>query len=797
MTRLREIEIHGFRGVLGNLAVTLGGQSLAIYGDNAIGKSSIADAIEWFYTGRVGHLWKENCKEAALRNVLLPDTAESTVSLSFTDKRLNCTKSISASLEAKYSNVSSDFQNHLQKVREGQERIILRNVDLWNFVLSTKTEKRQGLAELIGYESLDSFREVMSQVQNRLENTSDYIAAKRNIPEYQREIFKITGIMLATTAELYKHASGMAEEVGTSVTIADEGSYSLAIDELRKRIEGKEKAVLKLALSQCRESCEQLEPKSIEARDTYRTFSGVYEDLIRSEQDVRQIRLETFLTLGEKAINESLADADTCPLCLQSKPWPLLREELKGRIAKLRESKKKADAAEAVKGRALASLGEAVSIARDLYKTASKAGFGPEFLDTIKRYGLTLVDLDTKIKTNFGKFQAISSSIESETILIGKSIEDYSIKLKAQIDALELSKDEKKLFETIRNLENLKLSYDKHRGAAETADKFDRQIGTIAAIAHKFAKVHVDSLQQVLDLLSTDISCFYLAMHPGEQVDDIKLTVLEEGIEFEYGFHGRRVYPPLKYLSESHLNSLGIAAFLASAKRFNKATDFMVLDDIVTSFDSNHRLRLVRLLHDDFADRQFLILTHEPFWFQIIKKQLGSKGWLFGDLEEGPGSALQIKGSPRSFVEHVVTQKGEGSLTANELRTCLERILKEVAAALEVKVAFRFNDENERRMSGELISELRSTLKRKSTDTLSEPIFARLEVCALVATAGSHDSGPVLSSGDIAATCEDILKLNEIFFCAECEEYISIEHFVGHEKKAFCKCGKKYVQWKE
>src|SRR5207253_1281564 len=97
------------------------------------------------------------------------------------------------------------------------------------------------------------------------------------------------------------------------------------------------------------------------------------------------------------------------------------------------------------------------------------------------------------------------------------------------------------------------LSYDKHRGAVETSTKFERQIRTLATIAQAFAIVHGSALQNVLNMLSKDISRFYLAMHPGEQVDDIRLTVLEEGIEFEYSFHGKRVYPPLKYLSESHL----------------------------------------------------------------------------------------------------------------------------------------------------------------------------------------------------------------------------------------------------
>jgi hypothetical protein len=66
-----------------------------------------------------------------------------------------------------------------------------------------------------------------------------------------------------------------------------------------------------------------------------------------------------------------------------------------------------------------------------------------------------------------------------------------------------------------------------------------------------------------------------------------------------------------------------------------------------------------------------------------------------------------------------------------------------------------------------------------------------------VTTTGSRDSGPVLSSGDIAAVYEDILRLDDVFFCTDCGRYISVEEYVNHEKKAFCNCGKKHIEWKE
>src|SRR6266702_4513751 len=129
---------------------------------------------------------------------------------------------------------------------------------------------------------------------------------------------------------------------------------------------------------------------------------------------------------------------------------------------------------------------------------------------------------------------------------------------------------------------------------------------------------------------------------------------------------------------------------------------------------------------------------------------MASSGWLFSELEVVPASGIRLKTSSKDAKEQISSKKKDGTSTANELRTAMERMLKDIGLALEVKMAFRFNDQNERRMPGELLSELRSTLKKKSPASLSNPAFSKLETCSLVVTTGSHDSGPVLSSGDIA-----------------------------------------------
>lgn len=55
-TKINTISIKGIRGVKNVLDLPLNGRSIVLYGDNGTGKSSISDAIEWFYTNRVEHL---------------------------------------------------------------------------------------------------------------------------------------------------------------------------------------------------------------------------------------------------------------------------------------------------------------------------------------------------------------------------------------------------------------------------------------------------------------------------------------------------------------------------------------------------------------------------------------------------------------------------------------------------------------------------------------------------------------------------------------------------------------------
>jgi recombinational DNA repair ATPase RecF len=799
MVRLRRLEITGFRGAVQLLSVDLSSacRSIAIFGENATGKSSLSDAIEWFYTDRVDHLWRENCKESALRNTLVADKVPSTVLLEFSNAGLNCKKSLFPQLSSSLSNRTKEFTDYLSGVKKAHERLTLRNIDLLSFIVKRKAEKRQELERIIGYEALDAFREVIGSTLYKVENSRDYFEARGSFQDSQREIIKIALTSISNENELHTSAERIAGEAGLPLQVTSAESYQAALDGIQAKIHAKEKAARKATLADLKQKCDDLSKKVEEVKISCDLFSKSYTELIKSEQQLRQVKLAGLLSQGMKAIEDHLVPSDTCPLCLQPKNWESLKQELGDRISRLQESKRLSDHAFTQKNQCLAKLNEAVRVGYELVTNATKAGIERDFVRTAEQYNVAATGLGHEIEHSFSAYRPVSTNIQATSSSFISVLEKESERLTLEVAALALSKEEQKLFDAFQAISNLRTFFLKFRNASTTVQKFHTQIRTLSKIKNDFSRIHTTALQKVLDLMSKDISRYYLAMHPKEDIDDIRLTVLEDGVEFDYIFHGRRVYPPLKYLSESHLNSLGIAVFLASVRLFNKVNGFFVLDDIVTSFDSNHRIRLLHLLRSEFSSWQIVLLTHEPFWFEMVKKEMAPSGWLLSELEVVTESGIRLKTSSKDVKEQITYKMKDGTLTANEVRTAMERILKEIGFRLEVKMAFRFNDENERRMPGELLSELRSALKKKSPGTLSQPAFSRLETCSLVATAGSHDSGPVLSSGDVATSCEDVLGFDDQFFCKECGAYVSVERFVKHESRIYCKCGKKMIEWKE
>jgi hypothetical protein len=232
---------------------------------------------------------------------------------------------------------------------------------------------------------------------------------------------------------------------------------------------------------------------------------------------------------------------------------------------------------------------------------------------------------------------------------------------------------------------------------------------------------------------------------------------------------------PGGYLSDSQIHSVGLALRMAAIKQFNSAAPIIALDDIVTSYDADHRRTIAGLIATIFGGWQLLITTHDERFFNYLKDQLEAKTWHFSRI-----IGLDPTYGPR-FADHKVTDEmiqarwADGLSAANEMRQAEEEWLLGISRDFGVSVRIR---PLERAYSYER-SELASAIAGLLKDAKLEPAliagvnnrFLESLQKGEIENFGSHfQDGPYGdgSIGDEKARWEEFNIFRSQFVCKKC-----------------------------
>ena len=157
--KLQRLVMHAFRGVPGEMTVDFGqGESTVVYGDNGTGKSTIADALEWYFTGEIELLSHEG-RQHAVRYV--GGDADGITSVEVLT---------SGTLGGKVVLPDERTPDMFHALR--RETFLLRGRTLADFINKTKTEKWKALVEILGLDAIESLREDLQRARNDLRKTS-------------------------------------------------------------------------------------------------------------------------------------------------------------------------------------------------------------------------------------------------------------------------------------------------------------------------------------------------------------------------------------------------------------------------------------------------------------------------------------------------------------------------------------------------------------------------------------------------------------------------------------------------
>ena len=772
--KIKALKIAWFRGSADSINLELNLRSLVVYGENGSGKSSFVDAVEHnIKDGKINHLSHEYSgrrQEKAIINTHTPGSQTSSILITLEDKTAVETK-----IQKNGSFTVSPDDSHLKEW--DYRRTILRQNEVADFIADTKGDKYSALLPLLGLSHLEITAENLRKLEKNIATLSELGTKKIDVGEIDIKRKKMFDDLKWDDIQkilIQLFTSYCNEETGTKSlsTILSETTVSLK-EKVEKLSDDQKRYATLLEISKL-----GISPQIFDVRASSIKLSESSQPLITEKLTV----LKAAITYSDKNIEDEI----DCPACGRSIQSSQFSEHVKSEEKALKET--------------VADF--------DMYKV--RVGLLCESLNSLKRLLAQEQIADWKnlqdenvvnYVEEFDVEDFRSSCSEDDLVNIAENTESLITAATAEVvnplqDAASLVADKEKL-ETIAEIV---------RGSVLRKEIKDIEdlISFLSSLQRLYREQIREKASSVIGAISSDIARMWGILHPDEKVEDVRLnlpTDIDKAIEIGLKFYGIEQDSPRLTLSEGHRNSLGLCIFLAMAK---KDTDNpIVLDDVVVSFDRNHRGMVGELLTQEFPDRQVILFTHERDWYIDLRKQLDAKQWEFKTLLPWESPEVGIRFSEKQFGfddarGHLLTSPDSAGNTARKI---VDTSFAVLAESLQVSLPYRHRERNDGRTGHEFLEKIavaKDSFQIKKDGSTYESFTEALEEVKnadrLIISWGnraSHDFDITKNEATkLIDACEIALSR---FECDECNKEVT---YLTNEKAGFkqCSCGR--LRWK-
>jgi recombinational DNA repair ATPase RecF len=752
--KVQRLVMHAFRGVPGEMTVDFGkGESIVIYGDNGTGKSTIADALEWYFTGGIELLSHEGRQHAVC---YVGGESDGVTSVEVVTN---------GPLGGKVVFPNEANAERLHAVR--RETFLLRGRTLADFINKTKTEKWKALVEILGLDAIENLREDLQRARNELRKLAK--AGEEEVRTYRRalasgseevsidtvlanlqQICRMLGVDPPRSLDQVVDPSWLTAAVGASAAVSEGSDRESLLAEIKT-----------------------LSPPAFDQRAV-----EAWNDLVSSDR-ARLLPRASLVREAKRLFETGLIDKGRCPLCGQKVDDTHLAQRIESALVDVMEASRdlervrdpvaqQADDLEAAHDKRLSIHNRARALELELPPVPDIPHVG--LRGSVDALALVKIDAITSALSDLRKWDRAAAALARKASPMEPTTRDTQLVMLAalcqQVNAWRL--------------------------AEKRATRARRALDLAERVFDAYQNQQKEDLTALLQRISRRVAEIYSALHPGEDLDAVSVEPwTAKGVELAIEFHGSRQRPPHGVLSESHLNSLAIALFLAMAESFNEQIGFLLLDDVINSFDVEHRGRLAELLADGFSEWQLIILTHDQQFFEHLSRRAPSWRRLeFTSWSHASGprtTQYETTDILRNARERL--ERGDIPDAASRARRALEELLQEVCEALWAPLPFRRGQANDRREIGELFKGLRRTLKERAKPQLEslEPLLKNLEAdVGATLNVAVHASRGRPGGSEVEAALERIAALDGTWSCPECRTRVWHR---GTPDAARCKCG--------
>ena len=803
MLKLKQIKLSGFRGILHpqelNFIVKGNNEprSLVLFGLNSSGKTSFVDGLEWFLSdeNKIEWLRRDEAKEKAYPHQEAKSKGvDSGVKIEFSDtdnevgeltKTYNHNKITEPILSNKddFSKVYSAFII----------RPYFRYLEVIDFVCSKGKKKYERLAQWMGFQNEFDFQEEIARgIQQTIKDYEKKLADK--VDNFESQSKQLINSPTALDGEVLNFCNAILKyhkvnecknikEVWEKIPEISKkkiaSAVGVVIDKLTKTETTIAASVLKTDLP-----------------DELENLAKKIDDFRKDKKLIEQIDIIDLYTQALNVLTKQDATNTKCPVC--GKEWQ--REKLMGHIkSELELLKKTKDEKEALErdilflktavNRETTSVSELISRYKEAQENVSEVKYDnttgySENLNSIAN-NLTRVLSDSSVEIRLNK-DAVEKVVKEKGVIV-EQIKTHKTKIQPSAEDIKLSED-------IEKLTQIKTSWQSLEDARAEQQFTSQEILKFYALRDSVLKVIQDNIKSRFEEISERIGRYFGILRDDKDIKDIKIVLNERGrasdrsAEIELNYYDISVRPAYKVLSESLLNSLGLAIYFTCVKQFNDKCKFIVLDDIMNSLDIDKRDTLLDLIEKEFSDYQIIIFTHDLYWFQKIIRRFPDwihkkiKGWDYIG-----GAKIDSVTTTKNEIDECLADSTRIEEGGWKLGRHAESILNELCEGLWAVVRYRYVKNDPPTME-ELFDALYVRLKaypvaQKVLNTKKyEPILRNF------VTHARNNQPASLSPQDIKRASDEWFSLEAEFLCDECH------HFIEYHKskdKFECRCGKK------
>ena len=814
---IEELSIAGFRAYLEEQSIRLHegstAKSLAVYAPNAKGKSSLVDAID-FYLSNDGTLARLGLRRSgthagpeALEHVKAREQGfPRQVAMSFRDG-----KEVFGDSRGLPDHGKSKLTQAGQRVR-GARKIdfIVRGYELRRFVEErTSLERYADVSEWFSLSPLLDIQNKLRSLRLGLKRALDDDAAMK---ERITDLCTITEDAVTEWDETHVLTwinQEQIEKLDRSVVLSELNEETSAFRILEQKAEQEAQRSGLSAIKAAEVSVRNLYEAKTAEQGALPTTSGYIVDLEQLEKNLDAAKEKEQREKGtaEKAVFKDVweaaeelfdqeLDIEKCPVCAM--PFEEMADDHRARIV----PNIKTELAK------LQSYRDAVTARRTAQQNTAQAR--ENVRQQLENCGNLLAAVGYRAE------HAARTEVSNYTELLGatdgdKSLPDSSTVKRELTIALNALRDDKEQLETaggddtfgkvlgrIKQLIDLKNKIELiGRKNAELEQIYQRLVSTEAFIASQLRSY----LQHVLDQLKDRMNEIYKKIQADqEEAPSLRLDLAEETKQPQLHLlvdfaPNREGVMPSGYLSDSQLHTLALSLRLASIEMANKAVPVLVLDDVVTSYDADHRKAIAALFAAELEDTQIVVVTHDEQFFRYLQDHLPEKSWYFKRI-----TALAEDYGPR-FHDHKVTEQmiqdkwDRDESAANEIRQAEEEWLLAKAREFGVSVRIRDIHKAHKYDRGELARALHSFLVRSDLTIprvpgIANPFLTSLQKGA-IENFGSHfsdDPNAWGSIGDERIRWSEFQEFCGYFVCQSCGSKKFKRPKTGMKKASCYKC---------